>query len=422
VKKARVVLLGVAAAGVVAGLFWGGPYAYYTIATYPHVLRAARREPAAEQAWKTEFGSIIETRAASPKGEDNESALRLIALASAAGIDLARPKGTERIDFEHDPDRAMREAAGDYVTAEVTKVGGPVEPPPKVAREYLEAHEPALDALVEFLSNAEPLAWKCDSELGPDAPVPNLLGLIRLQRLLVARALTRASAGEPQEAERTLSAAWFLNASIRDRPEVVCQIIAIAAARLQVGLARRLALDPAAWRERLNDHDYRASVLRALVLQNDRFFRRLPAGPSARDRATRADLFDLTREFLVALRDAPVGDGSIPISAPAKTDSPASEGEILASIWIPNLADTMRRAVRLAIDTELTDRVLQARSLRHQLGHWPTGMPEIDGTRVPGARWIYTLDERGRPSISFSRDLHWESLSGLCLPLRYEPA
>jgi hypothetical protein len=76
----------------------------------------------------------------------------------------------------------------------------------------------------------------------------------------------------------------------------------------------------------------------------------------------------------------------------------------------------------LIIDTELTDRVLQARMLRDKLGRWPAEMREISPTRVPGARWIYKLDESGRPTISFSRELRWESLSGLVLPISYQPA
>jgi hypothetical protein len=416
----RRILLGIGAAAIIAGLVWGAPHAYRLVSMYRHLQIAARREPAAEHDWKKEFGDPVETLAAFRKGEDSETAVRLIALAKAAGVDM-RPQGKEPFPPEHDPDESARTAIHQYVDAETTKAGGPVAEPPPVVRDYLASHEKALGEVVEYLSRNEPPVWKSDVALGFDAPVPNLRGHIRLQRLLEARALFLASAGDLEAAEQTVTAAWSLNKSLRDRPEVTSQLVAISVARTQVGLLRRLAVDPVVWRERLNEHDYRASVLEALVVETDALVRSLPPGSSTSERGVRADLLDDDRAFLTGLRNAPIGDRAFLEGAktPENSDSPAA---IIASISRPNLTNAMGRAHRLIIDTELTDRVLQARLLRDRLGRWPAEMLEISPTRVPGARWIYTLDESGRPTISFSRELRWESLTGLVLPMSYQPA
>jgi hypothetical protein len=416
----RRILLGVVAAAIVAGLAWGAPYAYRLISMYRHLQIAARREPAAVQDWKREFGDPVQTLAAFPKREDSDSAVRLIALAKAAGVDMTRPKGRDQFPPEHDPDEAARKAIREYLDAEVTKTGGPVADPPTVVRDYLASHEKALGEVVEHLSHGEPPAWKSDVALGFEAPAPPLRGHIRLQRLLEARALIQASAGDLEGSERTMAASWSLNASIRDRPEITSQLVAISVARSQVGLLRRLGVDPVVWRERLSEHDYRASVLEALVVETDAFVQGLPPASSTSDRGVHADLLDEDRVLFTILRDAPIGDRSLSAAANPR-DNPDSPGAILAEIARPNLTNAMSRAHRLIIDTELTDRVLQARMLKDRLGRWPADMPEISPTRVPGARWIYALGEGGRPTISFSRELHWESLSGLVLPTSYQP-
>src|SRR5262252_3356944 len=190
----RRILLGVAAAAIVAGLAWGAPLLYDLIRTYRHFRIAAQREPAAEQDWKKEFGDPVATLAAFPKREDNDNAVRFIALAKTAGVDMTRPEGKELFPPEHDPDEAARKSIHEYIDAEATKTGGPVADPPAAVRDYLESHDRALGEVVEHLSQNEPPIWKSDLALGFEAPVPNLRGHIRLQRLLAARALMQASA------------------------------------------------------------------------------------------------------------------------------------------------------------------------------------------------------------------------------------
>jgi hypothetical protein len=336
----RRILLGVGAAAIIAGLVWGAPYVYRLVSMYRHLQIAARREPAAEHDWKEEFGDPVETLAAFPKGEDSETAVRLIALAKAAGVDMTRPQGKEHFPHEHDPDEAARTAIHEYVDAETTKTGGPVAEPPPVVRDYLASHEKALGEVVEYLSRNEPPVWKSDVALGFDAPVPNLRGHIRLQRLLEARALILASAGDLEAAEQTVTAAWSLNKSLRDRPEITSQLVAISVARTQVGLLRRLAVDPVVWRERLNEHDYRASVLEALVVETDAFVYRLLPGSSTSQRGQLADLLDDDRAFLSGLRDAPIGDGAFLEAAKAPVD-PDSPQAIIAEIKRPNLTNAM---------------------------------------------------------------------------------
>src|ERR1700737_1022097 len=271
------------------GLAKGIPFVCNAIEMNRHARKAALREPGAEQDWRREFGDPARTLSAFPRREEREAATRLIELAHSVGIEMARPKEGQKPPRESNSAKKLTEAIRDYGNAELGRPGGSVSPPPEAVRIFLEASGPDIDTILNLLSSPEPPVWKSDVCLGGEAPIPNLLGQMRLQRLLVARALSRAHVGQEGEAERVLRASWSLNASLRDRPDVMSQIIAIAIARMQVGLARRISVSPAAWLAGCAEHDLRASVLRALEVQALGGLRQLPIGSSRRDRASRVD-------------------------------------------------------------------------------------------------------------------------------------
>jgi hypothetical protein len=421
-RTAIVVVSFVVAGAAVFGFVKVVPTVRDAIDTQRHIRQAALRAPGAEADWRKEFGDPDRTLAAFPSHEDSEKAVRLIELARTVGIDLARSKSRQPGGGESGDKRALSRAISQYDEAELTRPGGKVEPPPGAVRAFLEERDREIGDVVTFLSTSGPPEWKVDVRLAHEAPVPNLLGQIRLQRLLVAQALNRAQLGRENEAEQVFHASWNLNASLRDRPDIISQLIAIAIARMQAGLARRLPLDPAPWRERFADHDYRASVLRALEVESIAGVRGLPADSSLWDRASRADFFDLRRNFLVGLRDSPVADKQIEISSERylPDSQPRSPGAIIEMIPLPNLAGAIRRADRLIIDMELTERILEARMLKAGLGLWPTGIPGIEISRMPGEHWTYFVSNDGRMTIYFSRELQWEGQQGWMLPLRYE--
>jgi hypothetical protein len=376
-----------------------------------HTRQAALREPAATQEWRQEFGDPAEMQAAFPNAEDNDAALRLIELAHTVGIDLTR--GTSA------PKRTSSETAAvsAYTAAELATPGGPVGTPPAVVTDHLLARRRAVGAIVDHLSGSDAPQWKRDvTSVLSDANTPNVAGILRLQELLAAHALHQASLGRESEPERTLLASWRLNASLRDRPDGVSQSIAIAVASMQVALARRVPVDPVAWRTRCADHDYRASLVRAHVAEALARLRALPKGTSRVARASRADFLDTSRRLLIGLRDAPVTDGSqdTAVSRGPGDDHPESLGVVAAMLSQPWMASTLRSADRLVLQTELTDRILHARIVKARLGRWPAEIPNNSASRMAGEHWRYSIDGDGQMTVSFSREIRAGP------PLRYE--
>jgi hypothetical protein len=80
----------------------------------------------------------------------------------------------------------------------------------------------------------------------------------------------------------------------------------------------------------------------------------------------------------------------------------------------------MRRVDRLVLDAELTDRIIHAKVLRAELGHWPTAIPGLETSQMPGGRWVYAVRGDGGMTISFSRELEWDDEQEMILPSRYE--
>jgi hypothetical protein len=367
------------------------------------------------------FGDPGETLARYPRQGDSANAVRLVELAHSVGVGLARPKPGQPDMNESGGEKALWQAIGNHNDSELSKPGGRVSTPPDSIRAYLEAHERELGMLVDFLVKNGPPIWESEVQLGAEAPIPNLLGQIRLQRLLAVRALSLAAVGQDDEAEETLLASWTLNQALRDRLEVISQLIAIAAARIHIGLARRLVVDPDQWRRRFADHNYRASLLEAMKVEAVGRLRYLPSGPSAWDRASRADFLDLQRVFLVGLRDSPISDEPLTsLTRSDQSENPKSAGAIVAMIALPNLANALRRADRLVIDTELTELILLARMGKARLGRWPTDLAGSTESRLAGARWLCSVGADGRLAISFSKEPRWQDQQGLILPLHYD--
>jgi hypothetical protein len=406
-----------AAAAAVFGGFKAQRFLGDAIRTDRHVRRAALREPEAERAWRQEFGDPLVRLREVPRRQENETARRLAEMARPLGIELARPVPGQPVSHPSDAERSLREVVASYFQAELESPGDRIGPPPRALREFLVSREADIDGIVALLTGGgEPPVWVSVVSLGPEAPIPNLLGQVLLQKLLVADCLVQAQLERREEAERILLASWILNGSIRDRADVISQIIAVGVARMHLGAARRLILT-GPWRERFRDHDYRQSLLRAMEIEASGRFQQLPNGSSRSERATRADFLDLTRIFLTRLRNAPVEDGPLPTEETrGEAGMDDSPGERLARIAMPNVVESVRRADRLTVDQELTERVLDARDTKSKLGRWPAETPGPVKSRMPGAEWITAIGKDGRMTISLSRELRWED-GGLVLPL-----
>lgn len=410
----------VVVAAFILGAVKGLPLVSGALRTARHVREMASREPAIIAAWQAEFGDPKALLRSFPKQSDSEEAIRLVECGKELEVELwnAYPYPKDRPWASREPFRSLAE----YENNELQGSGSRIDLPPEKVRTFLQTHDDEIEEVIDLLSGSSPPRWEMDPSRGPEAPLPNLLAILHMNRILVAEALMRAHAADEVGADRAFRASWNLNDSLRDRPEVTAQLTAVSIARLHAGLARRLKLDPIEWRSRLGSHDYRSSMLKAMVAEVSGELDMLPKGDFAWERTSRADYLDLNRRFLVELRDSQISDESGDEIHREFLEIPEilSVGEIVGTMNLPNWKAAWHRVDRLIADTELTEKVLQAQEQRTKDGRWPKDIPGIQESRIANGQWIYSVGTPRRMSLTFSRELHWTNRRDVMLLGRYE--
>lgn len=391
-------------------------------------------------AWADTLGSFERFLERYPEREANESALRVEELSAALGIDLAprgaedrpRPAGAAAESYKQ-AKRAVNDYADDQLESATSSVG----PPPEAAVLFLREQTETLGALRRQLTEAEAPRWALRLSDPYGTPLPNLIGHSNLQRLLLADALYRASAGDHPGALTTLDGSWRLNSSLRETPILMAQLIALGIARQQLGALRRIEGVPRSWRDRIHEHDYRAAVFKALQLEGWDWFHALdPKSVEESDTIRPSLLHSITRPY-VSLCVTGVGDewrrrlvqlsevGSYCdrdlAAAAIDLELKPPAWNLLGRITFGSLDDVPRRVARYELDLEMTAKLLDLQRAREELGgRWPESLPGIEHSRIcPDDSWLYEAVPGGEASLAFSRDVEWTGLRGIRLPLRY---
>ncbi len=404
---------------------------------------AASREKQALDAWSA-LGSPLQALAASfPKKETNAAAHELEKTALPLGIDL-KPRGGEApvegpgMDKEGKSEWGRTRAAlTKWMTTEAERPEANVEPPPPAVGAYLTGHGAEIDAIEGALVSGPAPEWAQDPGLLFAAPVPNMAGHLQLHSLLLARALARAAAGDAAGAERSVLASWNLAGPERQRPDVVSRSISWIATHLQLGVLRKGALDADAWRGRIAGWDARESVRRSWALeawtiwqaarrrQQSGVYAGAPQGPLAGlvarpgQRLEAAALLDGWRAMTEAAVKSPVSDGDGAFLAEAFRKGMGRWAAAAPSV--PNLASAWKRADRLALEAELTNKVFDIRARRGPSGAWPATIPGIEASKAENVKWTYAVTAEGRASVATNRILNWPDRAAAILGWVSEP-
>jgi hypothetical protein len=394
---------------------------------------AARREREAGLVFEAAFGPRAAMAARYEASAKNTEAGKAETLARAVGYDLSlKARGSRGADGRGGFSEKERAAVSGYVTAQLVRPDDSVGAPSPEVATLLDKRRAALTAFEELFASAPPPRWGWDPVVtAGERREPNLLGHIQLQRLLIADALASAAGGKGPAASRALEASWKLNEGLASRPDVISQIMAIAVARYEAGALRRIDASAGDWTPRLTAMGSRARLVEAILLDHPR-----PADMAARYRSLRpagvgwwahnfvsileepagrladADYRSAWTRAIAELRDGPAFREREPDQKPGWSTT-----AILMSIVIPNIRLSFDRADRLALDAELTGKILRVEEIRRAQGAWPQPSAEIASSRFPGLSWNYTVGP-GAMTIALNRKLP-EQKSGLVLPTSF---
>jgi hypothetical protein len=386
-------------------------------------------------AWETGPVTTHTLRAKFPSGGASPAAVEAEELAHPLGVDLT-PRRSERWEKPPiDPSRIpqfFRKTLGRWVDAQVTRDRRGIEPAPPEAAEFLDRHRSEIVTLAGHLVASDDLRWEQDVDLWMDAPMPNLLGLMELQRVLHADALHRLQAGDREAALRSLEGTWRLGSTLRARPELISQLIATALTRVQLGVLRQIDDVPAAWSERLETLDVRTPFVDSLRVEGWIAGRANPStlqyeteGNVLRKVAVHvfapyveycfAEASDRMRTRAERLADLPwLCDGSLELRG-VPTELRLPPWNLLGAMADHDVGGSIERVARLELDVEMTVKVLALDRVRRATGRWPTDVAGIGSSRVcPHDRWIYEVTADGA-TLRFPRELAWSD------PLRNPP-
>ena len=370
-----------------------------------------------------------------PKSGANSTALELEERAAALGIDLApkTPMDPERPDVIPPPpkDGRVRPAPGtelqlpfaDFVQRELAETTEKVGRAAPAVERFLEEHDGEIGQIEACLLTHEEPRWELDVEAETKAPLPNVLGLLRLQRLLLTRALVLARERKTDAALETMEASWRLHGALLSRPELISQLLAIAVARLQAGVLRKIDSPAYGWSERLRSPGFGVAGYEA-ALQNEgwRFPERTNPEDDAFARAERNTdrgfVERLERQDLCSWTQASLAETWNDAASQVESDPVRT---VLSEINRPNISGGLLRARQVAIDSELTALVLDARVERaaQRRPHWPDRLLTVGTGVCPEARWTYRVNPNGTVRIAFESRIEDAGGSPFRLPLEF---
>lgn len=371
--------------------------------------------------WPLGLGSIDEVPQRYPAAPASVAAVKLSGLAEEAGIELT----PREMRAGRPPLRQRDRSESGYVTRQIQRANLAIDAPPASLQETLTARAPQLQAMRALILSGELLAWAQDIEAGPAAPLPPLAGHMYLTRILVASAFDRARRNEPA-AWDDLRAAWMLNRNLLERPEIISNLIGIAAARMVNAAARKMPLPAPDWLGEMQRFDFRRAMLAAHQAEAWAIADRIHAetsmdsdpndpysGPFAKVRDTvlapytrlcTIDEFERWRRMAIDLA--------------ARSECDLDRGEIerrrrQAIPWwnvparqmpITNLASTWRRVFRLRAEIEATERALDLRA----------GRPPRPESACSDGKWIYSAG-----GMRFSRRLTVPESQAMQIPVEF---
>ena len=386
---------------------------------------AARRESQALGAWSA-LGLPLDGTAPFPKKETNAAAIALEKAAEPLGIHLKPGGGPAEVDPE--PVGMVREektewgrtrgAFTKWATNEAERPEANVQAPPPEVAAWLTGHAAELDAIENALVAGPAPEWAADSSLLFAAPVPGMSGHLQLHVVLLGRALARAAGGDAAGAERSLLASWNFAAPQRLRADVPSRSIAALATHLELGVLRKLAVNPEPWRARIAAWNPRDAVKRTWANEawttwqaGMRQAAGSPKGSLARlvarpgQRLEAAAFLDGWRSMTEAGVRSPVSDGDGKELAAAFRTGMGRWAD--AAPAVPNLAGAWKRADRLILEAELTNKVFDVRAARAASGAWPAAVKDVEASKAKDVAWAYAVTPEGRASIATKRSLTW---------------
>lgn len=365
----------------------------------------------------------------------------------------------------------IRQELKQYLDAELAKPNNTVNPPSKKLQRYLAGRQTALAELrQQVLNNVVPrwgtdISWILEGNI--TAPGPAYLWQANFQQVLALDILEKYRKGQTQAAAEMLEVSWKLNQPLTESPLFMPQLVALIVAKYPAGVMRKAEILPVQWQQRLLEHDYHESILTSVqgeylfrfkflqdflwkhswsslldsysssleeigassghgllsLLQTETNYFYPPTleekildwtlshvlvwfKPAIKPyvRFCAINTYQVYKRSLAASRQQNVCASD---SAPAKDFAWWNYISRTSGRTSTNFPSQTSKAAKSMLDLELTQKILQVKTLAAKTGKWPPSVPDMNSSICPGAKWLYRVAPDGTMSISFSEKPKW---------------
>ena len=230
-------------------------------------------------------------------------------------------------------------------------------------------------------------------------PVPHLLLVVSLTRILLSAALVEERSGRHVQAADLVEGSWSLYRSVGSQPTLLFQLIGLAVLKLQAGVLRKLSEPAYGWLERLSSEAPKEQMLESLQSEPVAL---MAAGrgasmgglysPWARGwRAVADGLRKLSACEISHRSDEEIWKPATEVIREWSEAGGDREMETMIQIAAPNLSSAIRRLARLMVDRELTLKILELRieKAAARPSRWPEKLFDADSRVCPGAAYEY---------------------------------
>ena len=385
--------------------------------------------------------------------ESNKSALQLKQMTEKLGFILYSTQAkNDNIKLEQKAKQeieTVRKDIDDYYSNQLISNNSTIPVPSEKIRKYLTAKSSLIGEINQYILNNETPIWSYNIDYlkkgDVSYPLPSMLGIVTLEKILLIDGLEKYRLGEKEAGLKSIESAAKLTENLKNRPELIGQLVSIIANKTQNAALRKLEQIPDNLKQSLNNHDYRQSVMTSLYgesffmyygmrnnfnqlygQENVGLFERLLSAPISKPYIQTAAFKDYQKQQKI-YGEIEQEKNFCHINWDKLTQDNSNENnwDIFApfSLNVGSFASQYRKGGDLMLHLELTEKILLIKSLRAKTGKLPATVSGLESSICPGEKWIYQVNPEGKKAtLKFSYKLTEPNpkSSALALPFHYE--
>jgi hypothetical protein len=346
-----------------------------------------------------------------PKTERSDVARKLEELTNRLGISKPMAGGEVNVVKLSGPFNGIDFPP--YLEEQLSKSTDDLDDAPEQIQAYLNTHSADLRAVYDLIGQAGPPRWEMDLSLLVEAPVPNVSYHRQLHGVIALDILEKTRLGQRQEALEAFEASWKISQSLRERPELISQLIANSIADLQAGVLRKMQGIPAGWQKRIISSDLRDSMLEALQFDSLVASRYLnstskpvnffgwpdmvinsPVGGPVR-RLVAVQLLEATRNALAELKGSDLCSFD-PDASRRRFEATLTSWNV-GKMFCPNYYRAWECPSRSMVNLEFTEKVLHVKEVRaSSRGNKVAGqVAGMESLLCPELKWVHQISPEG---------------------------